>query len=206
MTRPAPSVRPLLVSNSLRKRHAGKGMTAAHFRGQRSNRRSSFRCAVTCTKCAQGQAPQTCDPILNYRIAGKLCCPLAKPDMDLKFLYSHCHAVPVSLVNVCEARWDVPTSAFLARDADTYVAHAARAAMVNGADTAETDSDTEAAQEVAQEALGLGGENFAAGAGSAALQVRATHRSSSRPHSTRSRRHHLTTTLWGAQTVLAAWS
>ena len=48
-----------------------------------------------------------------------------------------------------------------------------RAAMVNGADTAETDSDTEAAQEVAQEALGLGGENFAAGAGSAALQVRA---------------------------------
>ena len=45
--------------------------------------------------------------------------------------------------------------------------------MVNGADTAETDSDTEAVQEVAQEALGLGGENFAAGAGSAALQVRA---------------------------------
>ncbi len=44
--------------------------------------------------------------------------------------------------------------------------------MVNGADTAETDSDTEAAQEVAQEALGLGGENFGAGAGSAALQVR----------------------------------
>jgi len=53
------------------------------------------------------------------------------------------------------------------------VARAVRAAMVNGADTAETDSDTEAAQEVAQEALGLGGENFAAGAGSAALQVRA---------------------------------
>ena len=44
-------------------------------------------------------------------------------------------------------------------------------AMVNGADTAETDSDTEAAQEVAQEALGLGGENFGAGAGSAALQA-----------------------------------
>ena len=43
--------------------------------------------------------------------------------------------------------------------------------MVNGADTAETDSDAEAAQEVAQETLGLGGENFAAGAGSAALQV-----------------------------------
>lgn len=33
-------------------------------------------------------------------------------------------------------------------------------AMVNGADTAETDSDTEAVQEVAQQALGSGAENF----------------------------------------------
>ena len=35
--------------------------------------------------------------------------------------------------------------------------------MVNGADTAETDSDTEAVQEVAQQALGSGGENFLGG-------------------------------------------
>lgn len=37
--------------------------------------------------------------------------------------------------------------------------------MVNGADTAETDSDTEAVQEVAQQAMGSGGENFVGNGG-----------------------------------------
>lgn len=37
------------------------------------------------------------------------------------------------------------------------------AAMVNGGDTAETDSDAEAVQEVAQQAMGSGGENFVGG-------------------------------------------
>lgn len=37
--------------------------------------------------------------------------------------------------------------------------------MVNGADTAETDSDAEAVQEVAQQAMGSGDENFVGGGG-----------------------------------------